>query len=338
VICSYQRHHVLAGAIESLRAQVLPGGLEILVVDNSADQGKAAAFGADYAGVAGLHYICEPVSGLSHARNIGLARALAPIVAFMDDDARAEPGWAQAVLAGFAAFGPRAAALGGPVRPLWQSPRPDWLGDDLLGQLAMIDWGPAAHEVLPDRGIVGCNMALNRALALELGGFPCKLGRNGADVTLLSNEESALMALIRAAGRAIIYQPAAAVAHLVDPARLTQSWFRRRAAWQAVSDYIMDPAAQQCRALAAPPPYRPAAGDGEAETAADFSAAFWITYHATMTALAGGALPLVPAAGWQFRQRLARVNGRVFGLTQKNRALAQLGRLGLQGYRALKGR
>lgn len=30
------------------------------------------------------------------------------------------------------------------------------------------------------------------------------------------------------------------VEHVIDPARLSRSWFRRRAAWQAVSDLIKD--------------------------------------------------------------------------------------------------
>jgi hypothetical protein len=46
---------------------------------------------------------------------------------------------------------------------------------------------------------------------------------------------------LRAAGHEIGYAPAAAVEHCIDPSRLTQAWFRRRAAWQAVSDYLMDP-------------------------------------------------------------------------------------------------
>jgi hypothetical protein len=39
----------------------------------------------------------------------------------------------------------------------------------------------------------------------------------------------------------LIYAPDAMVDHLVPEERLTQSWFRRRAAWQAVSDYLADP-------------------------------------------------------------------------------------------------
>jgi hypothetical protein len=45
-----------------------------------------------------------------------------------------------------------------------------------------------------------------------------------------------------AKGSRLIYAPEAIVEHLVPAERLNQSWFRRRAAWQAVSDYLLDPA------------------------------------------------------------------------------------------------
>jgi MoaA/NifB/PqqE/SkfB family radical SAM enzyme len=38
-----------------------------------------------------------------------------------------------------------------------------------------------------------------------------------------------------------MYCPEAVVEHVIDPARLTRNWFRRRAAWQAVSEFINDP-------------------------------------------------------------------------------------------------
>jgi glucosyl-dolichyl phosphate glucuronosyltransferase len=66
---------------------------------------------------------------------------------------------------------------------------------------------------------------------------------------LLSNEETDLLARIAARGGRIGYAPAATVRHHIDPARLCPEWFRRRAAWQAVSEFLQDPA----RAAAAGP-------------------------------------------------------------------------------------
>jgi hypothetical protein len=52
---------------------------------------------------------------------------------------------------------------------------------------------------------------------------------------------------VRDGGGLIAYAPDAAVEHLIDPSRLSQAWFRRRLAWQAVSDYLADPTTSAAR-------------------------------------------------------------------------------------------
>ncbi len=243
---------MLTGAIASLLAQTLPAGqIEILIVDNSPDQAQAAAFAARYAGIGHLRYLFEPRTGLSHARNTGLSAVTADIVGFIDDDAIASPGWAAALHEGFAKFGPEVGAVGGPSRPLWLGPRPGWLTDELLGHLSIVDYGPNARLLRAGQMIMGCNMAFDAAVLREIGGFSPQLGRRGAENSLLSNGEPGVLNAIRAAGRSIGYMPAAAVDHGIDPSRLSQTWFRRRAAWQAVSDYLMEPAAVTAHAPAA---------------------------------------------------------------------------------------
>jgi hypothetical protein len=242
VICTYDRYHVLPGAIDSLRAQCLaPDLLEIIVVDNSPDQDAAAANRARYAGAHNLTYVLAPRPGLSEARNRGAALARGNFVGFIDDDAIVSPGWAAAILEAFKLFGPRAGAIGGPVRPLWLGKRPDWLIDDLLGHLSILDHGRRPKILPPGQTIVGCNMAFDRALLLDIGRFPTHLGRQGPELSLRSNGETGVLNLVRQAGREIGYTPHAHVDHCIDPSRLSQAWFRRRAAWQAVSDYLLDP-------------------------------------------------------------------------------------------------
>jgi glycosyltransferase involved in cell wall biosynthesis len=244
ILCTYDRYSHLDSAISSLLAQSLaPDEIEIIVVDNSPDQQAAAEYSARYAHISHLRYVLEPVAGLSNARNTGLGLARAPVAGFIDDDATAEPGWAAGLLRAFATFAAPAGAVGGPVRPVFTSPRPGWLADSLLGYISVIDCGPAIMEMPPGDMIFGCNMALDTQLAVQLGGFSRQLGRTGSGLTLLSNEEPALFAKMRAAGKAIVYTPEALVHHHIDPTRLDQGWFRRRAAWQTVSDYIMEPQA-----------------------------------------------------------------------------------------------
>jgi hypothetical protein len=59
----------------------------------------------------------------------------------------------------------------------------------------------------------------------------------------LSNDETEVLERIQAAGHGLVYVPDATVEHLVAAERLTQPWFRRRVVWQAVSEYLQNPAA-----------------------------------------------------------------------------------------------
>ncbi len=238
VVPTYNRYDVLPDAIASLLAQRLP--VEAVVVDNSPDAAASAAFGARYGGAPGLRYLLETVPGLSNARNRGLSEARGEVVAFLDDDAIAGPGWSAAILHAFDTLGGATAVVGGRVVPRWVTPRPAWLPDNLLSYLSIVDWGGALRPLRDGEWVAGCNLAFRRDAVAAAGGFSRGLGRTGGGASLMSNEENDIIARIRAAGGIVAYAPDAVVEHVIDPARLTQAWFRRRAAWQAVSDFASD--------------------------------------------------------------------------------------------------
>jgi GT2 family glycosyltransferase/glycosyltransferase involved in cell wall biosynthesis len=242
IICTYNRYDLLPEAIDSLLEQDVPAGLlEIIVVDNSPDQAGAARFGQRYAGLSNLTYLIEPKPGLSNARNIGTAAALGRIVAFIDDDARACQSWAQELLHAHAAFDGRAGIVGGPIVPRWTDEKPAWMGKPLLGYLSLVDLGHELRELSAGEWLAGCNISFDRASLIAAGGFSTRLGRMGSGLTLLSNEEMEVSERVRAIGKLAIYAPKAVVEHVIPPERLTQNWFRRRAAWQAVSDLLSEP-------------------------------------------------------------------------------------------------
>jgi glucosyl-dolichyl phosphate glucuronosyltransferase len=54
---------------------------------------------------------------------------------------------------------------------------------------------------------------------------------------------------MQAAGGLIGYTPHAPAIHFVPSERLTQEWFRRRCAWQAVSDFVHKPKAMATGAV-----------------------------------------------------------------------------------------
>ena len=233
VICTYDRYDVLPDAIRAVVVQVPPGGMELLVIDNSPDPARSFAEAARL-DLPQVRWVHEPKPGLSNARNVGLAQARGAVIAYLDDDTIAAPDWAAAMLAAFDAFGPDVAAVGGKVSPLFRAERPAWLSDKLMAHLSMVDLGDQRRALRPGEWVVGANIAYRTQALRDIGGFSTTLGRIGAS-GLLSAEETDVANRLKAKGFSIGYDPHAAVQHLVDASRTTQAWFARRTAWQAVS-------------------------------------------------------------------------------------------------------
>jgi glycosyltransferase involved in cell wall biosynthesis len=241
-ICTYERYDVLPTAIESALNQSLAADMfRILVVDNSPDHERARAFGARFSDIPNLRYVVEQTPGLSNARNVSAQTSETEFISFMDDDAIAHPNWLEAILDAFDVFGPSATVVGGRVDPIWSAPRPSWIHDSLLGNLSVVNWGGFARIAGADEWFAGTNISFRRQAILDNGGFSTALGRVGSGASLMSNEEKALVTRISEGGGRLVYAPNASVDHLVEPERLTRTWFRKRAAWQAVSDFVMDP-------------------------------------------------------------------------------------------------
>jgi glycosyltransferase involved in cell wall biosynthesis len=241
-ICTYQRYDLLPGAIRSALDQTLPAdAFEVIVIDNSPDADRSAREAAAFGTHPNLLWRHEARPGLSNARNLAARLASAPIIAFLDDDARAERAWLAAIADCFDALGDQVQVVGGRIRPWWGAPRPEWLPDSMLGDLTVVDLGGERRLLREGEWVAGANIAFRIAALEAIGGFDTSLGRNGGGASLLSAEETAVTDRLRARGGLVAYAPDAAVEHWVDPERLTQAWFRRRAAWQAVSDYLRDP-------------------------------------------------------------------------------------------------
>lgn len=243
-ICTYERYDLLPGAIESALKQSLPGdAYEVIVIDNSPDAERSAREASAFAGSRNLTWRHEPRPGLSNARNVAARHANSPIIAYLDDDARADAVWLENIAGCFDELGESVKVVGGRIRPWWGAPRPDWLPDQMLGGITVVDLGPRRRILGEGEWVAGANIAFRIAALRDAGWFNTSLGRNGGGASLLSAEETAVTDRIKAAGGLVAYDPLGAVDHWVDPERLTQRWFRRRAAWQAVSDYMNDPKA-----------------------------------------------------------------------------------------------
>ncbi|MBV1798129.1 glycosyltransferase family 2 protein [Siccirubricoccus sp. G192] len=111
ILCTHARPDYLGACLAGLAAQSRRD-FELLVVDSASPPAAATAI-AGLAARHGARLLRAEAPGLSLARNLGLAAARAPWVAYLDDDAVAEPGWAAALLARIAILPEAGAALGG---------------------------------------------------------------------------------------------------------------------------------------------------------------------------------------------------------------------------------
>ena len=233
IICTHNRAGYLEKAVKSLVDQTLPENQrEIIVVDNaSSDETK------NVTNKFSTVYIYEPLLGLSRARNIGWQKAQGDYIAYLDDDAVADPEWLQKILEAFDSSKPRPGVVGGKVEPVWEALRPSWLSESMLGQLALLDWGPEPVVLNDKQWFVGANMAFPREVLEEIGGFDASLGRKGC--SLLSMEENLARKKIEKLGYHCVYYPKATVKHHVPASRLTQKWFLERAYWNGISSALI---------------------------------------------------------------------------------------------------
>jgi hypothetical protein len=116
IVPTLRRPEGLASALASLMVQEgVTGRLsEIVVVDNDREP-SARTVAESFQGQAfPVVYAHEPTVGVASARNAGLAATDAPLIAFLDDDEIASPGWLAALLATQASTG--ADVVFGPIR------------------------------------------------------------------------------------------------------------------------------------------------------------------------------------------------------------------------------
>src|SRR6266478_1221017 len=239
VICTFKRPDYLRQALRSLCAQSLPHEqYEIVVVDNAVETKVRQVVKEFEDGRVNLRYLPEGKVGLSRARNTGLKAAAGRYIAYIDDDARADTYWLQALVVAFEQVSPVPAAVGGRVWLDWKGEKPGWVPEQHLSLYTYVDHGSDAHSLENGEYLVGANLAFEKDALLSVGGFDPNLGRQGA--VLLSGEEAAILAQLRQMGRGVYYEPAAVVWHSVDQSRRRPSWLLRRLFWDGASQPFLE--------------------------------------------------------------------------------------------------
>jgi GT2 family glycosyltransferase len=220
VIACYteERWALLRAAVESALSQSGPAAEVIVVVDHNENLLRRVA--EQWPTVTALPN--EFGRGASGARNTGAFRATTPIIAFLDDDAAAEPSWLQTLLAPFE--DPSVIGVGGGVSPDWQRRRPAWFPDE-FGWVVGVSYRGLPEDVGEVRNVWAENMAVRADRFRQVDGFRLNFGKVG---TRSSPEDTDLCIRMAALGGRWLYVPKALVAHHVPVERSTFAFFVRR--------------------------------------------------------------------------------------------------------------
>lgn len=224
IICAYTelRWDDIVAAVRSISLQDEPALETIVVIDHN--PALLERVRSELSGVV----VGENTEdrGLSGARNCGVALARGDVVAFLDDDAWAEPDWLRQVLDGYGSD-PGIIGVGGGIEPAWERRRPRWWPQEF-------DWViGCSYRGLPTapaeiRNMIGANMSFRRAMLLEAGPFSHGLGRIGTRPLGGEETELSIRARRTTPGARILYVPAARVHHRVPASRGTMAYYLNR--------------------------------------------------------------------------------------------------------------
>lgn len=173
IICAYteDRWNDLIAAIRSVQQQTLSPREIIVVIDHNPGLLKRVL--EHVPGVIAIEN--REAKGLSGARNSGAAIAQQQILAFLDDDAIAEPNWIEHLAARYTES--IVIGVGGKIEPLWHRKRPFWFPDEFNWAVGCTYWGMPTQDTSV-RNVIGANMSVRRQVLMAVGGFRESFGCN----------------------------------------------------------------------------------------------------------------------------------------------------------------
>ncbi|TDO34234.1 glycosyl transferase family 2 [Kribbella sp. VKM Ac-2527] len=246
VICAYTmtRWAQLVDAVGSVRQQTRPADEIVVVIDHCDDLLDRAKneLGADVRVLAN-----DAAKGLSGARNTGVEAASGDVVAFLDDDAAAEPAWLERLTAHYADRD--VIGVGGLVVPAWATGQPWWFPAE-FGWVVGCSYTGLPVTTAPVRNPIGANMSFRREPVRTVGGFSTSVGRVGADALGCEETELSIRLARRFPTTRILHEPTAVARHHVPAERASWRYFVRRCWAEGISKAEVSRLADAHQALA----------------------------------------------------------------------------------------
>lgn len=234
IICTYteNRWDDIVAAVESCRQQQPPPGEIVLVADHNPKlYQRMTEYFSDLVVVENTGK-----QGLSGARNSGIAASRGRLIAFLDDDAVAEPDWLAKLQTHCEQANVNGA--GGKVEPMWIGQRPGWFPDEFLWVVGCTYRGtPTKASAM--RNLMGGCMLVRREVYDTVGGFRLEIGRIGTIPLGCEETELCIRANQSMPGRVFMYEPAARIHHKVPAARVTWKYFRSRCYAEGLSKALV---------------------------------------------------------------------------------------------------
>lgn len=222
IICAYteDRWDDILAAVASVQAQEpAPDELIVVVDHNPALQSRLAEH------LPGVRVVANHnEQGLSGARNTGVELSTSDVVAFLDDDAAAQPGWLAGLARPYA--DPAVLGVGSRIDAGWDDARPAWWPSEFDWVVGCTYTGQRPGPV---RNLIGASASFRRDLFDE-GGFTTGIGRSAGDQRPSGCEETEFCIRVsqRRPDGIFLHTDDAAVTHHVPRERQTFAYFRTR--------------------------------------------------------------------------------------------------------------
>lgn len=223
ILCTYTeaRWHEFVAAVDSLRHQTKVPREIIVVVDHNQDLLRRVR--------AELHDVVtvenSGTKGLSGARNSGIAIARGAYIAYLDDDATAEPQWLERLHECF--NDATVMGVGGTVVPSWSGEQPRWFPKEFNWVIGCSYQEIPEHPIQVRNPFGGC-ACYRREIFDAVGGFSTEIGRIGTLPMGCEETELCIRASQHWPEKSFLYQPEARIHHHIPQARTKWQYFRKR--------------------------------------------------------------------------------------------------------------